>query len=207
MITVYYATPSIYGRKVLAVLEEKELDYTIQSLSFEQGDHQKPEYLEINPNGEIPTLKDDTFVVYESTAIIEYLNDEYPEPPLMPEDSEPRAVIRYIEDFMDLQLYPAIISCMKQKLIEKVDPSPECLADISKGLDRLEQYLGKKAFLSNEFSLADCAAMSAFASLEGLGLKDLVKSESLKNYWNVLKGRKGYKGASTFEVPSPAAQG
>ena len=78
MIRVYYAPPSIYGRKVLAVLEEKGLDYEIERMSFSTQDHLKPEYLVLNPNGEIPTLVDDNFVVYESTAIIEYLNDEYP---------------------------------------------------------------------------------------------------------------------------------
>ena len=44
MIEVYYASPSIYGRKVLAVLEEKGLDYVIKPMSFSSGDHRKPEY-------------------------------------------------------------------------------------------------------------------------------------------------------------------
>ncbi len=84
MLELYYAPPSIYGRKALAVLDEKGLDYKIKKMSFTTQDHLKPEYLAINPNGEIPALSDDGLIVYESTAIIEYLNDEYPEPPLLP---------------------------------------------------------------------------------------------------------------------------
>src|SRR5436189_1104237 len=102
---LYYAAPSIYGRKVLAVLEEKGLDYTIKKMTFAAEDHKKEDYLKLNPNGEIPTLVDDEAVIYESTAIMEYLNEEYPEPPLMPEDSYSRAKVRMIDDFCDLHLY------------------------------------------------------------------------------------------------------
>ena len=75
MIEVYYAPPSLYGRKVLAVLMEKNLDYTIKAMSFMAGDHKKPEYLKLNPNGQIPTLVDEGVVIYESTAIAEYFRD------------------------------------------------------------------------------------------------------------------------------------
>src|SRR6185503_1815333 len=70
VISLYYAPPSIYGRKVLAVLEEKGLDYQIKPLSFAERDMDKPDYLRLNPNGEVPTLVDENFVVYESTTII-----------------------------------------------------------------------------------------------------------------------------------------
>ena len=52
MIELYYAAPSIYGRKVLAVLDEKNLDYTIKNMAW--GDNKKEDYLKLNPNGEFP---------------------------------------------------------------------------------------------------------------------------------------------------------
>jgi glutathione S-transferase len=196
---IYYAAPSIYGRKVLAVLEEKGLDYTIHKMSFENKDHKSPEYLKLNPNGEIPTLVDDNVVVYESTAIIEYLNDEYPEPPLMPESSDVRAMVRMIEDYCDLHLYPAIIGCRRK--MKKEALTDEDKNELKETVLRIEQYLGNKNYIAGEFSLADCAVMSAFASLEAAGLAgEILHSPTLTDYFSRLKARPGYKGASLMTL-------
>lgn len=197
MIKVYYAPPSIYTRKVLSVLDEKGLDYQIEKISLENKDHQSEAFFKLNPNGEIPVLTDDAFTVYESTAIIEYLNDEYPEPPLMPEDSEGRARARMIEDFCDLHLFPAVKTCQRKKAANE-EPDDDDRAELSAALDRLAGYLGKQSFIAGKLSLADCAVMAACASLEQYGLENLVSSPSLKNYFTVLKTRPGYKGASLF---------
>lgn len=207
MIQVYYAPPSMYGRKVLAVLDEKGLDYEIKKMSFKTEDHKKEDYLQLNPNGEIPTLVDDDMVIYESTAIIEYLNDEYPEPPLMPEDSYGRALVRMIDDYCDLHLYRAIIKALiksrfKGEALEDADKQ-----SIATGFKRIETYLGKKEYVAGAFSLADCAVMSAVAAAEGLQLADLIPaSAAMKAYVQRLKKRAGYKGANllTFEKAEAA---
>ena len=142
MIEVYYAPPSIYGRKVLATLEEKGLDYTIHKMSFATNDHLKEDYLKINPNGEIPALVDDGQVIYESSAVIEYLNDEYPHPPLMPEDSYGRAKVRMIDDFCDLHLYPALIHCLVKKHIKKEEWAEDDIQNAVSKLKRLQEFLG-----------------------------------------------------------------
>ncbi len=59
MIEVYYAPPSLYARKVLAVLEEKNLDYEIKPMSFKTKEYLQEPYLKLNPNGEVPTIVDD----------------------------------------------------------------------------------------------------------------------------------------------------
>lgn len=206
MIQLYYAAPSIYGRKVLAVLDEKGLDYEIKKMSFASQDHLKPEYLALNPNGEIPTLLDGDFAVYESTAIIEYLNDEYPEPPLLPEDSEGRARVRMAEDYCDLHLYPEVIRCFIKKVLKNEELTAEDTDAVTERLQRLETLLAGKTWLAGDFSLADCAAMPAFASLEALGVLDAcVKSSSLKAYVSKLKQRPGYKGASLMSLEAAAA--
>lgn len=206
MIQVYYAAPSIYGRKVLAVLEEKELDYEIKKMSFSTQDHLKDDYLKINPNGEIPALMDDAFTVYESTAIIEYLNDEYPEPPLMPEDSEGRANVRMIEDYCDLHLYPEIVRCFIKKAVKKEELNAEDIKALAEKTLRLDAYLGAKTWIAGEFSLADCAAMPAIASLEAFGVLDeCLTTQALKSYAGRLKTRKGYKGASLMNLEAAAA--
>ena len=208
MIELYYAPPSIYGRKVLAVLDEKGLDYEIKKMSFVTRDQQNEAYLKLNPNGEIPTLVDEGFVVYESTAIIEYLNDEYPEPPLMPEDSAGRARVRMVEDYCDLHFYPDVVKCFIKKVLKHEELTDADKAPLSQHLKRIENYLGKQDYAAGKFSLADCAVMPAFVSLEAFGLQNLIAaSKALQTYTGRLKQRPGYKGAGvlSFEtVPAGA---
>lgn len=205
MIEVYYASPSIYGRKVLAVLEEKGLDYTIKPMSFAAGDHKKPEYIKINPNGEIPALVDDGMVMYESTAIIEYLNDEYPEPPLLPEDSFGRAKARYIEDFCDLHFYKAVVKCLVKGKFQGQPLEDADKAPVSAALKRLEEYLGKQNYIAgDQVTLADFAAVAGLVSLEPAGIGELLTSAPLKKYLDRMKKHAGFKGANMFQVEETA---
>lgn len=207
MMEIYYAPPSIHGRKVLAVLYEKNLDFEVKKMSFERRDQTKEAYLKLNPNGEIPTLVDDGLVVYESTAIVEYLNDEYPVPPLMPESSYERAKVRMIEDLCDLRLYPAVF-----KLTTKASKKQE-LGEADQGpfvalLKRIETFLGKQEYLVGNFSLADCAFMPLVPSLEAIGLGNLFsQSEGMKAYVSRLRTRAGWRGASLFSIESKESDG
>jgi glutathione S-transferase len=204
MIRVYYAPPSIFGRKVLAVLEEKGLDYEIERLSFGSQDHLKPDYLKVNPNGEIPALVDEDFTVYESTAIIEYLNDEYPEPPLLPEDSAGRARARMAEDYCDLHLFPALVKCLIRK-IKKEEVTDADKTEVTNGFQRLVSYLGNQQWIAGKFSLADCAAMTAVATAEALEIGSCIpQSKPFQEYVQRLKKRPGYKGANLMRF-EPAA--
>ncbi len=205
MIKIYYGSPSIFGRKVLTVLEEKNLDYEIQWMSFKNADHQKEDYLKINPNGEVPALDDEGVIVYESTAMIEYLDEEYPDPPLMPKLSHLRAQVRMIDDFCDLHMYPPIRVVAKKMILHQEQPHEDDRKAISLGLQRMSLYLGEKPFLVGSFfSLADCAFMPVIASLESLGLADLMSAapQNLRMYSGKLKNRAGYKGASLIKPVS-----
>lgn len=207
MIRIYYAPPSIYGRKVLTVLDEKGLDYVIERMSFSTQDHLKPEYLKLNPNGEIPTLADEDIVLYESTAIIEYLNDEYPEPPLMPEDSQSRAQVRMIEDYCDLHLYPALVRCFIKKILKGEELSEGDKNAVAEGFRRLDQYLGNQQFIAGKFSLADCAVMAAMATLDAFpALQSVVRvSKNFQDYMLRLKKRASYKNAGLFKFEEEEA--
>ena len=205
MIEVYYGVPSIFGRKVLAVLEEKGLDYEIKKLSLAAKDHLKDEYIKLNPNGEIPTLVDDGSVIYESTAIIEYLNDEYIEPALLPEDSFGRAKVLMVEDFCDLHLFPPVVKCFIKSVLKGEALTDEDKKPVAEGFKRIDTYLGKQEYVAGKFSLADCAVMPAMASAEGLGFLDLAEcSAHMKKYIQRLKAHNGYKGANMFKIDEPA---
>jgi glutathione S-transferase len=79
---VYWASGSPFSWRVLLTLEVKQLPYQSQLLTFSQREHKSPAYLALNPRGKVPTLKDGDFVLYESLAIMAYLDSAYPERPL-----------------------------------------------------------------------------------------------------------------------------
>ena len=97
MIRFYYGSGSPFSWRVQLVLEEKRLPYEPVLLSFQRGEHKTAEHLARSPHGKVPALGDDGLVLYESTAIVEYLEERYPTPPLLPADPAARARIRIEE--------------------------------------------------------------------------------------------------------------
>jgi len=74
------------------VLADKGLAHRVKRLSFEDGEHKTPEMLALNPRGTTPVLTDGDRVVHETVAILQYLEDAYPDAPLMPTDLDGRAL-------------------------------------------------------------------------------------------------------------------
>lgn len=94
MLELYHNDMSSCAQKVRLTLAEKRLGWKDHHLDLRAGDQQTPEYLKLNPKGVVPTIVDNGKVVRESTVIMEYLDDEYPEPPLSPADAFGRAEMR-----------------------------------------------------------------------------------------------------------------
>ncbi len=164
MIKLYTFPPSTNSRKVRIALLEKGLEFERINVDLSKREQKQPEYLKIHPYGQVPALDDEGFVVYDSTVINEYLEDEYPYPPLMPKDSEGRARARMMEDFRDTHFNPPcvkIIYEMRKPEGERVaDVIATAKADINKCFDRLETELQGKEYLAGSFSLADIAFMA-----------------------------------------------
>ncbi len=87
---LYHAGVSNCSMRVRITLEEKGLPWTSHDLNILQKEHLTAEYFGINPNGLVPTLVHDGKVIIESDDIIDYLDDEFPDPPLKPTDAESR---------------------------------------------------------------------------------------------------------------------
>lgn len=77
-IILYYGSGSPYAWRVQLALEHKALPYERKVLSFSAGDTRKPDFLALNPRHRVPVLVDADFVLYESNAIVEYLDEAYP---------------------------------------------------------------------------------------------------------------------------------
>ena len=99
-------------RKTRIALLEKGLQWETTWLDLPSGEHKKPEYLAINPVGKVPALIDDGIVVHDSTIINEYLEDKFPQPPLLPRDPAMRARARSFEDDADAYLAPSLFKIL-----------------------------------------------------------------------------------------------
>jgi glutathione S-transferase len=89
-VELYWGSGSPFAWRVMLTLEVKGLAYESKRLEFSKGEHKAPAYLRLNPRGKVPTLKDGSYVLYESLAIVSYLDCKYPEPALFgktPEDA------------------------------------------------------------------------------------------------------------------------
>src|SRR3954454_17379168 len=101
MLKLYDSPECPFCQKTRIVLAEKDLTYETVPVDLKAGDQKRPEFLKLNPFGKVPVVIDDEVIVYDSTIINEYLEDEYPHPQLMPADSGARARVRTLEDYAD----------------------------------------------------------------------------------------------------------
>ncbi len=94
MLELYHNDMSSCAQKVRLTLAEKNLEWTGHHMNLRRGDTRTEEYMKLNPNGVVPTLIVDGEVIIESTVIVEFLDDAYPEPSLKPQDPVARARMR-----------------------------------------------------------------------------------------------------------------
>ena len=108
VLTLYHNDMSVCAAKVRTALLEKALDCKFIHLDLRAGDAQRPDYLKLNPNAVVPTLAYDHHVLIESTVICEFIDDEWPDQPLKPDDSFGRARMRLWTKQLDEGLHAAV---------------------------------------------------------------------------------------------------
>jgi glutathione S-transferase len=163
MLVLYYGSGSPYAWRAQFALEHKALPYELKVLSFSAGDTKKPEFLALNPRHRVPVLVDGDFVLYESNAIVEYLDDAYPArgAPLFPGDARTRALVRRlvleVDNYFDKAVDPLLDQAFYKKPEER---DPRKIADAKKAV--MDEYaLFTKSmcgdFLVGPLSAADFA--------------------------------------------------
>ena len=94
-LTFYWASGSPYSWRVYLALKHKNAPFEARLVSFDKNEHKTREFLAINPRHQVPAITDDGFALYESSAILEYLDERFPEAPLLfPGDRRSRALVR-----------------------------------------------------------------------------------------------------------------
>jgi|SRR5215471_10887087 glutathione S-transferase len=160
-IKLHYHPLSTYSRRVLIALIEKEIAHEPVAIDMAARKHKEPTYLALNPYGRVPTLEEDGFVLYESTAILDYLEATHPDPALVPADARSRALVDMHMKLCDLQMtrpWAAIVFPKRFLPKERWNEAAmaEAKAEIDKHLAIVERQLGDREFLvGNRFTLAD----------------------------------------------------
>ena len=159
-IELYWGSGSPFAWRVMLTLEVKGLAYESKLLEFSKGEHKTPAYLQLNPRGKVPTLKDGDFVLYESLAIMSYLDRKYPQPPLFGKTPEEtgliwRALIEcecYMVSSGDKFVRPIFFG----KGLDKVDEIQQAAEAIRRELKIIDERLGSSQWLvGDRISAAD----------------------------------------------------
>jgi GST-like protein len=106
-VSLYHWEPNANSGKPMLALMEKGVEFTSHYLDLLSFDQHKPEYLALNPQGTIPAMTHGSLVLTESTAIMEYVDEVFPGPRLMPHEPRDRWRIRWWMKFMDQWLAPS----------------------------------------------------------------------------------------------------
>jgi glutathione S-transferase len=147
-IELYWGSGSPFAWRVMLMLETKGLAYESRLLEFSKGEHKTPDYLKLNPRGKVPTLKDGDFVIYESLAIMSYLDRKYPDPPLFGKTAEEAGLIWRALAECDSYILPA-----SDKVVRPIF--------FGKGLDKVEEIQQAAETLRHELKLIDQRLVSA----------------------------------------------
>jgi glutathione S-transferase len=103
-IAVYGIPGSPFLRSVEIALKEKDLTYQFHALA--PGEHKQPEHLARHPFGRVPAFEHDGFAIYETQAILRYLDDVFPNPPLNPGDARQRARMNQVIGIIEWYFFP-----------------------------------------------------------------------------------------------------
>jgi glutathione S-transferase len=123
-IDLYWGSGSAYCWRVLLALKHKGLEYRSHPLKFDQQEHQAPQMLAMNPRGRLPVLRDADYVVFESVAILYFLDRKYPEPPLFGRNAEEGGVIMRVVCEYQAYAEPSLMQLVAHLLYRR-DPRPD----------------------------------------------------------------------------------
>jgi glutathione S-transferase len=177
MIKLYDFLPCPFGQKVRIALAEKGLTYDLVQVDIAKSENRHPDFFRLNPFGRVPVLVDEDTTIYDSTIINEYLEDEYPEPPILPlvGSSALRARARRLEDFADTSFTPQVGKLMAELGKPDAERNAERLQRLNQAVERVLDYLNQELagqqFLATDFSVAEIGFIPRLLVLPNLGIE------------------------------------
>lgn len=179
----------IYSHQVRIVLAEKGVNVEIHPV---KSDNLPEDLLDLNPYGSVPTLLDRELVLYEARIIMEYLDERFPHPPLLPVYPVARAESRKMMHRIDNDWYTLFKNILDG---QDVDSSKKQLQESLISLEPI--FADKPYFLSEDFSLLDCILAPLLWRLPSLGIELPESAKAIKNYMNRVFERESFKSSLT----------
>ncbi|MDM9383993.1 glutathione S-transferase family protein [Chlorogloeopsis sp. ULAP01] len=188
-IQLYFAKASTFSQRTRVVLLEKGIDFTPIEIDLQN----KPDgYTQISRYGKVPAIKHGDVAIYESAIINEYLDEVFPEPPLLPPDPAKKAIARIWIDYANTRFVPAFNKFLRGKDSQEQEQGRK---EFTEALLYLEQEgLGKGDYwLGERFSLVDISFYPWFERLPLLEhfRKFTLPTETsrLQTWWNLVRDR------------------
>jgi glutathione S-transferase len=202
MLQFYYSRLSINARRVWVTLLEKNLEFQPVMLKL-NGDQFQPDFLQINPFHHIPALVDNDFKIFESLAILDYIEAKHPSPSFMPTDAQDIAKVRMLELVTINELPPASIVLMKEMLdvaveAQKIEQAKQLMGTVLQYFEaNLLAY--QPYFLGEQLTYADIVAGTAVAAIPNLGI-------SLKPYPKITKWLENLNQRPSWQQTAPSPE-
>lgn len=150
VMTLFSGPTDIYSHQVRIVLAEKGVSFEIEHV---EKDNPPQDLIDLNPNQSVPTLVDRELTLWESRIIMEYLDERFPHPPLMP-------------------VYPVAHTLMNTIINGSASEADAARKQLREELLAIAPVFGQKPyFLSDEFSLVDCYLAPLLWRLPQLGIE------------------------------------
>jgi glutathione S-transferase len=190
---LYWHPFSIMPWRVRIALHEKGIPYHSEKVDVYSSKERTPDFLRLNPFGQIPVLEDEDVTVAESIAILEYLEERYPTPALMPTGAARRAMARQLMCWGTDYWPAAWKKWMAPRLKDAAWTEASVLegrSEIAAHLNVLEPFLERQDWLIGSYSLADVCYAPLVLVLDRVGLEEEISTRPGISGWvSRLRGR------------------
>jgi len=183
MLKIYGTSMSRTGRSLWA-LEETGVKY--EHIPTQMAELKTPAHLKLNPNGRIPVIDDDGFVLWESIAINLYLAEKYGNAPLWPSTLQDRALANQWSYWAMTEVEPSLVTLLQNRMF--LPPEQRSEKAIAEAIEKLkaplaviEQHLGNREYLlGKKFTIADLNAASVWniGTMVGLDFSSAPKTKA-----------------------------
>ncbi|MCW8887521.1 MAG: glutathione S-transferase N-terminal domain-containing protein [Gammaproteobacteria bacterium] len=191
MMLLFTGDTDIYSHRIRLVMAEKGVNAEMVSVA---PNERNEDLIELNPYNSLPTLIDRDLVLYGSQVIMEYIDERFPHPPLMPVDPVSRATNRLMLYRIEVDLF-SHLNMITSGTAKQADKARKELRDnliaISPAFEQLPY------FMSEEFSLIDCSLAPLLWRLEELGISLPKQADPLVKYAEKIFSREAFKESLT----------
>ncbi|MEI6897463.1 MAG: stringent starvation protein SspA [Psychromonas sp.] len=191
VMTLFSGVSDLYSHQTRIVLAEKGVNVEI---TYIDEDNQSPELAELTPNSEVPTLVDRELVLYNSRIIMEYLDERFPHPPLMPVYPVERAKSRLLMQRIEKEWYPLVA------IIMSADEVKSALARTTlrnKLIEVAPIFDHFSYFMSEDFTLVDCYMAPLLWRLPELKIDLGMEHLGIKSYMVKVFERESFQASMT----------